>query len=659
MENVPLPVGRKTEGNTLLEKFWSCRWFLAALLILLGTALKLNGSSFGMWSYYVPSDSEIPTLFGSPRPINSDEWAVLSPMILSQSKGTEPYSAASQIIRGTETDTSIVYGLPIRNFFSILFRPFLTGFLFMDFDHGMAFYWCTRLVMLAMVFLELLMVVTKGDKALSLTGSLLASLSPAVQWCFARNGLLELMICGGGAVLLLRRFITDDSRSRRLLCLCGIYACACGYTAVLYPAYMVPLAYVFAALAGWIVITEKGCIDRRNLLGLVSVLGVFALTLLYVWGKHADTIRAVLNTAYPGRRVFAGGDGGFYLFAQWGNLFLPFTEEKLVTNAFEVSVFPGFFPLGAIFCTAGMIRSRKADLLSVLLMCVCALLMVYGVFGLPRSLAMFTLLSHTNLNRWHIAFGVSNFLLLIRSLSLWPEKCRFGNAAMFAALYACTAAVTETIAYEGYIGWKKGGVIAVLAFLLAFCLFRFGRRREHGCALLLLAGIAVLNGAKANPLQRGCLSALDSDLGKEITEVVERDPEGLWVTEGLGLPINNYPILFGAPTINSTNVYPALDRWEALDPAGQDVDVYNRYAHITVKLTDQPEQRFRLTSADTFEVYVTPEELAEILNVSYVLSARELEPLDTDRVSFLPISAANRYRIYQVCCTGGAAASEG
>ena len=64
---------------------------------------------------------------------------------------------------------------------------------------------------------------------------------------------------------------------------------------------------------------------------------------------------------------------------------------------------------------------------------------------------------------------------------------------------------------------------------------------------------------------------------KEI-RTIEQEKPGIWIVENAGYPLINIPVLAGAPTINSTNVYPNLEHWSQLDPEGSNEEIYNRYA---------------------------------------------------------------------------------
>jgi hypothetical protein len=92
--------------------------------------LQINGSSIGMWHYYIPDES-VPegVLYGNSQSIRGDEWATFTPFTLSQKYNN--YGYYSDIIRGQEgTDIYLEYGAPVFNI-GIIFRLFQIGYLFL------------------------------------------------------------------------------------------------------------------------------------------------------------------------------------------------------------------------------------------------------------------------------------------------------------------------------------------------------------------------------------------------------------------------------------------------------------------------------------------------------------------------------------------------
>ncbi len=111
--------------------------------------------------------------------------------------------------------------------------------------------------------------------------------------------------------------------------------------------------------------------------------------------------------------------------------------------------------------------------------------------------------------------------------------------------------------------------------------------------------------------------------------------------------IIDYPIMFGAPTINSVNVYPDLERWGKLSSAAADKKIYNRYAHIVVNLTDRENTAFSLKFADFMQIKLNLHDL-KILQVKYILTRNRLSYLRSEDVCFLELFKEHGFYIYEV-----------
>jgi hypothetical protein len=163
--------------------------------------------------------------------------------------------------------------------------------------------------------------------------------------------------------------------------------------------------------------------------------------------------------------------------------------------------------------------------------------------------------------------------------------------------------------------------------------------------------IAFVAGMFVNPLNQGLDVIYDQDIFGLISQV-NAEQNGLWIVDsesGGGYPIINLPIMAGAATVNSTNVYPDLERWRLLDPGGNYNDVYNRYAHISMHLCEEEEikEKFVLDSADLFTVNLTLADL-KTLNVTYVLSKRDLSGLNGAEVTLNLLGSENGFNLYKV-----------
>lgn len=608
-------------GNFIFEK----RFVLIFLAFVICVVFEISGSSIGLWcSYFGDKDTDI--LFGVSRPIRSDEWAVFTPMGISQYynySGSFPYF--SDTVRGYPTDIFLEYGQAVKNLL-VVFRPFYWGFLFLPVAKGLSFFWCGRLLALLIVSFEFGLLITNKRKLLSLTLAIMIAYAPTVQWWFAINGLVEMLIYIQLSVLMLKKYMTDSRFAFRILYLFVIVICAGGYVLTFYPSWMIPCAYILLALAVWVFLeNRKNCKMHAadwTCCG-VAVL-IFALSMMYLYHMSKDTINSLINTVYPGSRFETGGGMFNHLFLYITNIWHTVRGDGAWGNVCESSYFIDFFPVCWILPVLTLIRNQHKDKLVQLLLFTSIFLGIYCIFGFPRTIAKISLLSNCQAARVLVAFGFCNTLLLIRTLSLSNFVCissSFKSAvvafvAIFIAIQACKV-LNSNYLYKHKIILL--GTILVF-FFLYFCLLSNNEKSKNIWMYGTIA-LTLFSSFLANPIRHGIASVEKISVLKTLQEIHLQEPSAVWMIENLGFPINNTGLLVGAPTINSTNVYPNLDRWHLIDSERKYESVYNRYAHIVMKLEDVSEPSFELLNPDQFLCTLSIYD-AKKLGISYFMSNR-------------------------------------
>lgn len=83
-------------------------------------------------------------------------------------------------------------------------------------ERGLSFFWCARLIALFMVTFKLSMLLTNRKRVLSLASALLIAFSSQVQWWFAVNSLVEMLVFGQLAVLIVHYFMLTKKYGREL-----------------------------------------------------------------------------------------------------------------------------------------------------------------------------------------------------------------------------------------------------------------------------------------------------------------------------------------------------------------------------------------------------------------------------------------------------------
>lgn len=631
------------------EWIYQYRYYIAIILFIICVLLELSGSSIGCWNDFVHSNvTEDGVIFGKSRGIRSDEWAVLTPMTFSQF--FDGFHYFSNMVRAEQTDVFMVYGLPVFNLMQI-FRPFQLGFLVLGIAKGLSFFWYGRLIALFMVTFEFIMLLTKKKKLLSFLGAIMITLAPVVQWWFAVNGIVEIFIFGELAILLLHKYMNTENLKKRCLYLLGLVICAGSYVMAMYPAWQIPMFYVFFVIAICVFIeNRKNCkINYKDVISIIIAILIFAGCMVYIVSQSMDTIKTVMNTVYPGSRVETGGKS-LEAYTQYVmNPFLPWKESGLKANPCESAVIFGLFPIGILLAGCALGKEKKKDKFLIGFMVVYIFLSIYCLIGFPEILAKVTLLSNSQARRVMLAVGFLDILLLLRSLAIIEKPLTRKNAFMLSLMVAFVLVDLCERLNKQYINFSMCIAMGIMCFYLFYGAFRYQAKYVKSLFTAGMVFVMVMAGATVNPIRKGVDIIYQSDIIKAIQEINQKET-GKWITETVGFPITNYLLMAGVPIINCTNTYPAMERWRQIDQERQYEDIYNRYAHITIKMSEKeqmPHEKFQLINADAFEVYLVPEELRN-LEVKYIFTTNTLEKFNTDKIFFEKIYEAYGYLIYEV-----------
>lgn len=650
-------------------KFWHFidrhRYIIAFLLLVFCVLFQISGSSIGLWSNYLgnmpTSVSDLVangTIWGIPRSVRSDEWALFTPYNISQYYNH--YQQVSEIIRGTATDVTTTYGLASWSVATI-FRPFLWGYLILGSARGLSFFWCGRIIFLFLASYEFGKLITNRNKCVSASFAILVTFSPMVQWWFSINGLVEMLIFGQYGAVIIYRFLGTTSRKVKLLCSIALIECAGGFIFTYYPAWEVPLAYIFGIVYVWLIISNASDGRRRSRIKedlgflLLFVTGLAILSVLVI-ANSADTFQQIMSTVYPGHRVSTGHDVSMdSLFGWIQDLFTPVDEKRVVTdgsNASEMALFISFFPLGTILAFFHMFREKKKDCLSIALLLLETLFLYYELCGVSTSFARATLLSYTTGSRLVQVMGYLELILLMRGITVLcveNREERHGRIAgiVGSVLYAvlCVAIMTNLNGSTAHLAYYiLAGILTGLFILGMTNVSSISGRRLMLLTCMITVG---LSGLCVNPVQIRTAPLTDTEISKNIQSIVSEDPDALWMVTDVGYPFNNLPVTAGARTCNSTNIYPNMELWSRLDRGEKDEEVYNRYVNVIVHLNEnENDADYSLVQADVADLNVSLEDLRSA-GVTYLLSLTDYS--DTEFADELEcIADDNGVKIYRI-----------
>jgi hypothetical protein len=403
--------------------------------------------------------------------------------------------------------------------------------------------------------------------------------------------------------------------------------------------------------------------------GLMVVL-IVAVVATYLMSVR-EYIAAITNTVYPGdRRESGGGLALGYIVNRWvnGGVYGPISGFRTVIhepyrNTCEFGGIFALFPVPILFVSIVMIKKRVFDLLSTILIAISLIIGSYIYFGWPEILARITFMSHTMPRRAMDIVMFAQALLFIRSLSLFTESEKTDEQATgkhrnnkkriilikltgAIAVGACLTFISVFFVSRTFIE-PVNLVYFLFAFigfaLVTYCLFDFGRNRKiFMAACIYLIGISCITLMTINPVMKG----LDAIYSKPVSAKVSQlaiSTDDKWVSldfDGPAILIAN-----GASTINSTNIYPNLELWHKLDPNREFEYVYNRYAHVSVILTEDDTSWFNLLHYDWIRLYLSYHDL-ETAGVKFIHTLYSLE--DTDIVTLTLVYDEGGTYIYAV-----------
>ena len=614
------------QGFELIYKY---RFVLSFLLLIMLVSFKISGSSMGCWKLFL-GDGESGIRLGEPRVWRSDEWGTLTPLCFRQQYNTlGAYNRYSQTLGSILTDNMLVYGQPSWDILT-LFRPFYWGYLFFGSERGLSWFWCSRLIVLFLSWFELGMLITDGQKKLSVMLSVCVSFAPFLQWWFAINGLVEMLIYGACFVLGSNYLVSRAFNPRKIAVAVGMAVCAVGYVLTFYPTWMVPVAWGFVPLFLWVVIWkfDRKVLRRVDVVPwlLIFVITVAGLTVLAV--TSWDVIKAELNSVYPGNAPSSSGGTGLWWMMKYPiSLVSRFSMNELIV---ENSSIICFAPAGFILALWVIIKEKKKDPLLIFLLGMNLFLAWYYCVGIPKWLAKILLLSFVNSNRGPQVLGFLRLTLFVRAVALKEKAPKRWLAALAAVI---SSAVPMRLAL-GFTKYEPGGlryeyfdtaekIVVVWAILaVVFYLLYRARKSKYTMAVLGVCTVVLASSIWINPVAKGVPEITKSETMQQIRDLVKEDPKAIWLVVDMAYPATNIPAMAGADCLNTTQTYPQKTRWEMLDQEGEYEDIYNRYCHIRASLGNKT--MLELVSTDYVEVTLSPEDLKK-LNIRYIVSTNDFD----------------------------------
>ncbi len=624
--------------KSLYEWLFRKRFVVAFLVFLLLVLGKFNGSSYGMWNTYIEPNypvSSLNSIIAPIRAIRSDEWFVNSPHVLSEFKNNFDYY--NSFSRSVPTDMFATLPVPVKSLM-IVTKPFLIGYLFLGKDYGMAFYWWGRLIVLFLVTFEFFRIFTKDNRKLSLLGTILVTFSPAIFWWYSQY-LVEQLIGGNLAIIMFYYLLHAKEKKKKILYSGGLGFGFLIFFFTFYPACLVPLGYFYLILALYLLYeyhkSEK--IKLKDLSYLLIPISMFGIFLIIFFMKSYDAYKIINNTIYPGQRISLGGEGFKNLFYYPISILFPYLN---VNNPCEAATFYSFFPFSIILALYLIIKERKDNILLISLIGLVTLFLLVTILPIPKVMAELTLLAKVPGVR--LVVIISYILVFMTILVLNKIKLTKNSKKVLGVLSVIISLGVTYYGYREILANYSMKVLVLCSFALIIILILMITKKDN----LLLFSIALLcffSTIYVNPLMKGFNGIYEKPLSKEL-EKYQNEGKKWLVLDSFVIP--NYFLANGLKVINSTNLYPNIDFYHLLDKDLKYESVYNRYAHIEVKL-GKDVTSFKSPYEDQVHISLNSNDLSK-LDVSYIASLSDITVFANENVSFKELYHLDNIYLYQV-----------
>ncbi|MDT2702019.1 DUF7657 domain-containing protein [Enterococcus dongliensis] len=640
----------------MIDQIIRFRYLIGLIFLILIVALNLNGSSIGSWDKIVSERSDNKTsdvIFGENREVRSDEWMVQTPFYFSQAESDYPVVNKQY---GKECQNMIIaYNSPVKDW-TVIGKPFNWGFLFLGKERGLSFYWGFKIIGMLLLSFEMVMILTKRNKYLSLLGSFWLTFSPAIQWWFMQH-VGDLIFFTLAIMVASYHYIANHEKKLLRLFMMGLIVInGIGFVLVLYPAHQVPLVYliVFWLLGTLIHFRKELVLDIWDLPIIIGGLGIIGIVLFHFYNTSKDAIDATLNTIYPGRREASGGgrppSDYFYFLTNWK---LPFADFKFHgTNNGEVASYFNFFPLTVLLSPFIIFtkQGKEEKYLGAILGLFCCFMFGWTFFGYSHSIAKVLMLTYVTSTRGLVTLGFGSVLLSLWMIHFIWEYVRVPGwvKLIFLGLILALANHSLVTSVMGLYFNRFEMLMTLIVFALILFSLLFKLKKIF---LLTMSLVVLASGIFVNPVVHGTGAIDKKTLAEEIVRIKKEDPEAVWLSEG---DLYNFTPALGVNTINSVRFYPDMKLWHKIDPKHKHEKIYNRYAHTRAFITAD-KTKFYLDRPDNFTVNINFTDCKK-LGIKYVISNRPLQdynPLNYAQFEQIYGPDEDKWSIYQLSFTSG------
>lgn len=560
----------------------------------------VTGSSLGQGLIYSGVlNNKVTHLFGTkPREIRSDEWLVFTPMAIGQKNHQPPFPIINRNL-GPDGQNMLIVGMAGAPVFhiSMLGKPATWGFFFLELKQALAWYWWLPIFGSFLAMWGLIHYVFRVNFLLGigLAGTIISS-PYMVGWSFWPA---YAIMFPSLAVLAFYKICNSEQRYEALIWAICLVIALTGFVLILYPAWQVPLAYLFGTVLLGVVVRDRiwSLLSKEKVLILLTSLAFSVIVLLVWWLDAKEAIASMTQTLYPGQRTeVRGGDTPLWFLVK--GLVSPWLmfNDLLGTNQSEsASFFYFFIPILALLAVAT--KNIERDIvLPMLIFAFVVVCLFYQYIGFSELASQYTFWGRTTGKRADLALGVAQYLMLAGIIGAYSReggstRQSLGSVAKFlmvifsafSSYYLFLKFPTEWSFHSSFV------FVQVLALLLVVIGsgFLLWQRYKWFFSIVIAINIVValtFNPVLIAPKNINSLPVLDIKSEPLPSELKSAGPI---LMLGSQVPAM---MLFasGATMLNGIHYYPQGTIWRALDPDGDSSSAYNRYQHLMFFAQDFP-----------------------------------------------------------------------
>lgn len=569
-------------------------------------------SSYGFFLQYIQAENT-GIVWGAPRPIRSDEWAVVTP--LTQALVNNDFEQFNTTSLYNE-NLRINYGLPIYDW-GMIFKPTMWGYLLLSPAYAYSLQWFMTFGLFVIGYFKLFKQVgIKPIVALSLT--IIIYFSGFTQFWWNEKGPIFIFFPWITILLISKRNIPLGLRLVVFYWLVTSW-----FITNLYPPLIISLAFVGGLL---FLCFGQYWFKWYRMLGL-SIAAVLAIitALFYL----QDYLLQTMQTVYPGSRNISGGSvpvrefiAQFQPFSMYDLRFTPIAQ-----NICEIGVVSLPFILMMLFhIDYKSCDDVKLDRNIIIIGIGLILMISWMLFPIPASLGKVFFWNNVQPERMEYAEGITLGILTC----LLANKFKFVISIKRFIFYTITIFLLWFVLTKPFFGFEMTGMLDLLLIpiiLLAYFLIKKFNLNIFNVFVItsafLLAGVNI----SFNPIQSAkAIFTKDFAIKERLDKFVNEN--GIIAYTGfVGATLNG----LGYKSVTHVTPIPQLEFWKNKYPnfpKEKFNNIFNRYSHIilnadiTEPISPFPDQ-VHLPLKDFMKIYSSLNSESKISQNAYNLYSEE------------------------------------